>query len=194
MTAGAIGCTQSFPCAEITDDSTGTVAGSTTHLVEGPSGEVAKVETFAFSSQASVQIADASGAGVTPFGTCTEIDLSGTSDTGDGIAVVLGFDCVPGPGSYRLEDLHAAACTLTEDPNGGGQNCGPVAGTFVVSAFVRPCDAEGGCGALAADVAFTSAITSATTDAVTVSGRVTLAYSERVLQCHEPVVTWPGGD
>jgi hypothetical protein len=184
-----IGCTRSYPCAETTDDSIGTVAGSTTHLVEGPGGEVAEVETYAFTSSASVQIADASGTGVTALGTCAEVDLYGTSNKGDGIAVVVGFDCVSKPGSYRLEDLHATACTLTEDPRGGGENCGPVAGTLVVSAFERPCGAEGGCGALDADVT----ITSAATDTVTVNGQLTLAYAETVLECHEPVVTWPGG-
>jgi hypothetical protein len=89
------------------------------------------VSTDAFQAYATRAVADAAAS--TPVVTV---------GFGYGVADTLTFDVPRGPGSYRLEDLHATVCD---------DACAPVAGTLTVNQFVGACG-EGACGRFDADL------------------------------------------
>jgi hypothetical protein len=189
LSLGAVGCETSFPCGSSTNTSTGEASGIATHAA-WDAGPVTVASSFSLASSASVDIADVGSSGTTPAGTCVSLDLSGKSDAGDEVDVWVGFDCVAGPGVYPLTDLHATACILAVDLKvGGGQTCGPIAGTLTVRAIARPCGEGSGCGHLHADIVMSAAPNSG----LDLSGHATLAYDDVVATCHEPLVGWPGG-
>jgi hypothetical protein len=187
---GAMGCETGYPCADTTDASRATFSGAAPDWVR-PDGGGEAVENstpFSFTAAASVEIADVTG-GATPEGTCIWISTGGGSDATNSINVGVGFDCVTGPGTYRLEDLHATACNSGSNLVGGDQVCGVISGTLTVRAFARPCGDNGACGHLDADLA----VSTPPGSAITLSGRATLAYDQTMLECHEPVVSLGGG-
>jgi hypothetical protein len=99
--------------------------------------------------------------GAAPSMRCLEVETYGAP-------ITLNFDCPAGPGSYRLEDLHAVACDTV---------CGSLAGTLTVEALVLPCG-QGGCGRLEADLDLPTPTTDPVGPAVT--GQAHLSYSESV--------------
>jgi hypothetical protein len=189
LSLGAVGCERSFPCGSSTNTSTGEASGIATRAA-WDAGPVTVASAFSLASYASVDIADVTGSGTTPAGTCVSLDLNGKSDAGDDVDVWVGFDCVDGPGAYPLADLHATACILAFELDvGGGRTCGSIVGTLTVRAIARPCGEGGGCGHLHADIVMNAAPDSG----LHLSGQATLAYDDVIATCQEPLVGWPGG-
>ena len=112
----------------------------------------------------------------TPQTNCVGLNFAGTGPEDVGVT----FDCPPGPGSFRLDDLHAMVCDTS---------CGPISGTLTVRKFALSCG-TGACGRLDADVAVSPSPGSA---GPAVTGGATLAYSESVLPSSCGGTGWPGG-
>ena len=96
--------------------------------------QLKSVSTDAFRASSTTEVADAAAS--------TPVVTVALGAFGYGVGDALTFDMPRGPGSYRLEDLHATVCD---------DACAPVAGTLTVNQFVGACG-EGACGRFDADL------------------------------------------